>query len=97
MSITWRTGDGVASSFELSPGSDEWAGEFPELPIYARARNRTHARALLALGATDVVLESMESSLQLGGRVLAATGCPEEAVARRIEAQRAAELERIKD
>lgn len=32
MVVTWKTGDGVASSFELSPGTDEWAGEFPEQP-----------------------------------------------------------------
>lgn len=100
-----KTGLAAARALVVTPDSATAAehivqrarGEFPELPIYARARNRTHARALLALGATDVVLESMESSLQLGGRVLAATGCPEEAVARRIEAQRTAELERIKD
>lgn len=32
MSVTWKTGDGVASSFELTPGTDEWAGDFPEQP-----------------------------------------------------------------
>jgi CPA2 family monovalent cation:H+ antiporter-2 len=70
--------------------------EYPELPIFARARNRTHARTLLALGASEVVPENLESSLQLAGRVLAATGCPEDVVARRIDAQRSAELESIR-
>jgi CPA2 family monovalent cation:H+ antiporter-2 len=70
--------------------------EFPELPIYARARNRTHARTLLALGASEVVPESLESSLQLGGRVLAASGCPDDVVTRRIDAQRTIELDQIK-
>jgi CPA2 family monovalent cation:H+ antiporter-2 len=70
--------------------------EYPALPIYARARNRTHARTLLLLGASEVVPENLESSLQLAGRVLAATGCPEDVVTRRIDAQRTAELESIR-
>jgi CPA2 family monovalent cation:H+ antiporter-2 len=70
--------------------------EFPELPIYARARNRAHARTLLALGASEVVPESLESSLQLGGHVLAASGCPDDVVTRRIDAQRTIELDQIK-
>ena len=32
MSVTWKTGDGVASSFDLAPGSDDWGGEFPDQP-----------------------------------------------------------------
>ena len=70
--------------------------EYPALPIYARARNRAHARTLLAFGASEVVPENLESSLQLAGRVLAATGCSEEVIARRIDAQRTLELENIK-
>jgi CPA2 family monovalent cation:H+ antiporter-2 len=70
--------------------------EYPDLPIYARARNRAHASRLLALGASDVVPENLESSLQLGGRVLAGTGCPEDVILRRIDAQREIELEKIR-
>jgi len=70
--------------------------EYPNLPIYARALNRAHATRLLALGASDVVLENLESSLQLAGRVLAGTGCPEDVIIRRIEAQRAIELKKIR-
>jgi CPA2 family monovalent cation:H+ antiporter-2 len=70
--------------------------EFPDLPIYARARNRAHARVLLSLGASEVVPESLESSLQLAGRVLAASGCPDDVVARHIDAQRTIELDQIK-
>jgi monovalent cation:proton antiporter-2 (CPA2) family protein len=70
--------------------------EFPELLIYARARNRSHATRLLALGASDVVPENLESSLQLAGRVLAGTGCPDDVILRRIDAQRAVELEKIR-
>lgn len=32
MSVTWRTGDGVASAFDLTAGTDEWSGEFPDQP-----------------------------------------------------------------
>ncbi len=71
-------------------------GEYPDLPIYARARNRAHASRLLALGASDVVPENLEGSLQLAGRVLAGTGCPEDVIIRRIDAQRAVELEKIR-
>lgn len=70
--------------------------EFPALPIYARARNRPHAQKLLALGASEVVPENLESSLQLAGRVLAVTGCSEEVIARRIDAQRTYELESLR-
>ena len=44
---------------------------WPALPIYARARDRHHARRLLGHGATDVVPETVESSLQLSLRVFA--------------------------
>lgn len=70
--------------------------DFPDLPIYARARNRGHATRLLALGASDVVPENLESSLQLAGRVLAGTGCPEDVILRHIDAQREAELLKFK-
>ncbi len=70
--------------------------EYPALPIYARARSRAHARALLGLGASEVVPENLESSLQLAGRVLAGTGCSDDVIARRIDAERSLELENIK-
>lgn len=47
---------------------------FPELPIYARARDPLHARRLEELGAEGTVLETLEASLQLGGAVLRRTG-----------------------
>jgi hypothetical protein len=50
-----------------------------ELPIYVRAREHRHAKRLLALGATDVVPETVEASLQLSLRVLRGIGMPEEA------------------
>lgn len=61
--------------------------QWPELPIYARVRDAAHARALLAAGATRVVLEVTEASLQLGEAALAAAGVPDEA-ARALIAER---------
>jgi CPA2 family monovalent cation:H+ antiporter-2 len=65
---------------------------WPALPVYARARDAAHARRLLALGATEVVPEATEASLQLGARVLEGLGEPLEAVARAIELERELEL-----
>lgn len=47
---------------------------FPDLPIYARARDPLHARRLEELGAEGTVLETLEASLQLGGAVLRRAG-----------------------
>ena len=47
---------------------------FPDLPIYARARDAIHARRLEELGAEGTVLETLEASLQLGGEVLRRSG-----------------------
>jgi glutathione-regulated potassium-efflux system protein KefB len=50
---------------------------FPDLPIYARARNRTHAHRLLDLGITEVHRETFHSSLLMTTRVLTAIGMSE--------------------
>jgi monovalent cation:proton antiporter-2 (CPA2) family protein len=65
---------------------------FPELPIYARARDGAQALRLTTAGATVAVPEAIEASLQLGGRVLAGFGFGEDAVNRLIDQQRAAEV-----
>ncbi|MBY0339507.1 MAG: cation:proton antiporter [Acetobacteraceae bacterium] len=66
---------------------------WPRLPIHARARDEAHARALLEAGATHVVPEAAEASLQLGEGVLVEIGVPDDAaralVAERREALRA--------
>lgn len=46
--------------------------EWPELPIIVRAKNQEHSEELKAAGATQVVPEIYESSLQLAGHVLRA-------------------------
>ncbi|MEJ8574278.1 cation:proton antiporter [Microbaculum marinum] len=64
----------------------------PNAPVYARARDADHARALRRLGAEAVVPEAVEGSLQLAGRVLAGLGYPDDAVSRRVEQEREQEL-----
>ncbi len=66
-----------------------------ELPIYARTRTVGNASRLLGLGASDAIPETVETSLQLGGRVLHGCGLSAEIVARRLDTQRAVELEGI--
>ncbi len=71
--------------------------QWPELPIYARARDQRHAKQLLALGATDAVPEALEGSLQLGLRVLCGIGMPEQVSLELIDIERQAALEELRD
>jgi len=48
--------------------------QFPQLKIYARARNRQHAFSLMDLGVEVIVRETYGSSLEMAGRVLEALG-----------------------
>ena len=64
---------------------------WPHLVIYARARDRAHATRLIASGATHVIPETIEASLQLGEMVLMGIGMPDEAARRVIESRRQAE------
>ncbi|WP_246718208.1 cation:proton antiporter domain-containing protein [Rhizobium laguerreae] len=48
----------------------------PDLPTVARARDATHARHLYAMGATNVVPETIEASLQLSEATLISMGIP---------------------
>jgi monovalent cation:proton antiporter-2 (CPA2) family protein len=50
---------------------------YPDLPIYARARNRFHAYKLLDLRVELLVRETWHSSLELAGEVLRAMALPE--------------------
>lgn len=47
---------------------------FPAIPIYARAQDLTHLLDLKKAGATDIILESAETSLQLGSKLLKGLG-----------------------
>lgn len=61
---------------------------WPDVPVYARARDSAHAARLLAAGASAAVPETVEASLQLAGRVLEGLGVSEDVVRRRLEQQR---------
>ncbi len=62
--------------------------QWPGLALLARARDAKHAAALSALGIDDVVPETREASLQLGGLVLRSLGVPAPAVNDMIERAR---------
>lgn len=59
--------------------------EFPEKPVFARARDERHRKMLSMAGATAIVPEILESSLLLGGAVLHAFNVPAEEISRLIE------------
>jgi monovalent cation:proton antiporter-2 (CPA2) family protein len=64
---------------------------WPDLPIYARARDGAHATRLLAQGATHVIPETIEASLQLSEMVLMCAGVPGDAARHLIDVRRQAE------
>ncbi|RVX10224.1 K(+) efflux antiporter 3, chloroplastic [Vitis vinifera] len=47
---------------------------FPAVPIYVRAQDLTHLLDLKKAGATEVILENAETSLQLGSKLLKGFG-----------------------
>jgi CPA2 family monovalent cation:H+ antiporter-2 len=49
---------------------------YPQLDIFVRARDNRHRRRLEAAGATGIIHETFEMSLQLGGAVLRSLGTP---------------------
>lgn len=51
---------------------------WPNIPILVRSRDARHSDELIAIGATTVVPETLEASLQLSGHVLCALGYPRE-------------------
>ena len=67
----------------------------PDALVVARATDAAHAARLVALGAVNVIPETVEASLQLAARLLEGLDLPEEAVLQRVADMRAAELERL--
>lgn len=67
----------------------------PDLAVYARARDNAHARRLIAHGASHVVPELTEASLQLAEIVLEGAGVPESAARHAVEARRQAKQEAV--
>lgn len=58
---------------------------FPHLIIHARARNRRHAHHLMDRGVTNIVRETLDSSIRLTGDVLQSLGISAEDTARTLE------------
>jgi CPA2 family monovalent cation:H+ antiporter-2 len=63
--------------------------EFPHVRLFARSRDEKHARALKLAGASVVVPETLEASLQLSAFVLEALGLDEREVDRIVDDERA--------
>ena len=62
--------------------------EYPNVPVVARARDEQHAVTLRDAGATLVVPETLESSLQLSGFALLSLGVNEETTMQILEQRR---------
>tara|TARA_B100000676_G_scaffold313531_1_gene396346 strand:+ start:13994 stop:15733 length:1740 start_codon:yes stop_codon:yes gene_type:complete len=70
---------------------------WPNLTIFARARDIDHATQLVSSGADHVVPETTEASLKLSELVLTATGVPDSAARQLIEGMRQAEQAAVDD
>lgn len=68
---------------------------FPDLPIYARARNRTHVHQLMELGITEIQRETFLSALELTREVLAGLGLGPREVKRLTETFKAHDERRL--
>lgn len=65
------------------------------VPVMARAKDADHARRLAGHGVSGVIPETVEGSLQLVARLLAALGLPPDAIAERTAQARTRETERF--
>ena len=68
---------------------------FPDLTIYARARNREHAYRLMEVGVTVLQRETFLSSLDIGVRVLEGLGFSRAEAARSVEMFREHDVRRL--
>jgi CPA2 family monovalent cation:H+ antiporter-2 len=62
--------------------------ELPSIPIFARSRDEQHALALMQAGATNVIPETLEASLQLSAFVLQTMGVADATAAQVIQRER---------
>lgn len=67
----------------------------PDMVVLARARSHAHGRQLVAAGATAVVAETLEGSLELAGRTLTALEVPSEEVDRLLGSLRADDYSKL--
>lgn len=84
LAVVLTLDDATATTHMVESIKKAW----PKLPLLVRTRDAVDAMELLRIGATYVVPETVESSLQLGGRVLASLGVPESVVDQRIDRER---------
>jgi monovalent cation:proton antiporter-2 (CPA2) family protein len=70
---------------------------FPDLPIYARARNRNHVHRLMDLGITVIRRETFATSLELTRDLLRGLGTPEAEARKTIEIFRKQDEQRLFD
>ncbi len=68
---------------------------YPQLPVYARARNRNHAHRLQDLGIEIVHRETFASAIEMAGDVLRGLGQPEREVKRAMTMFRAHDERRL--
>jgi CPA2 family monovalent cation:H+ antiporter-2 len=69
--------------------------EYPHVPLFVRSRDEKHARALRLAGASVVVPETLEASLQLSAFVLEAMGLDERQVDCIVDHERAVVTARL--
>ncbi|GAB3374231.1 cation:proton antiporter domain-containing protein [Massilia agri] len=69
--------------------------EYPHVPLFVRSRDEKHARALRLAGASVVVPETLEASLQLSAFVLEAMGLDERQVDGIVDHERAVVTARL--
>lgn len=71
--------------------------QFPDLPIFARARHRNHAHRLLDLGITTIQRETFHSALETTRQVLRGLGYSERETERAIKTFRTHDERRLND
>ncbi|MCH8202882.1 MAG: cation:proton antiporter [Proteobacteria bacterium] len=86
--------DQPATASRLVAALKEYA---PDLEIFVRARDLSHSRQLEIAGATAVVPETIEASLQLGGIVMNAMGITPDEVAAIIDDLRQDDYEKLRE
>ncbi len=70
---------------------------YPELPVYVRSRDNQHSRELEDKGATEIVSEAAESSLQLGSIVLSSLGVSQDEIATLVQDYRQDDYVRLSE
>ena len=68
---------------------------YPHVPIYARARNRTHAHRLLDLGVASLQRETFQSSLELTRQLLSGIGYSDRVASRAVATFKAHDERRL--